>query len=108
MPGQPEEIAGLEWAFRAHEILNGYYGCMSRLERPLSIPTGLAERVDRVRGDQSFEHWVRHQIEAAVLESERMLGLVSARQGDQIRTQDTELEQQRDRARVSGGVMRSR
>ncbi len=81
---------------------------MSRIERRLSIPTGLAERVDRVRGDQSFEHWVRHQIEAAVLEGERMLGLVSARQGDQIRTQDTALEQQRDRARVSGGVMRSR
>jgi hypothetical protein len=81
---------------------------MSRLERHLSIPTGLAERVDRVRGDQPFEHWVRHQIEAAVLEGERMLGLVSARQGDLIGAQDTELEQQRDQASVSGGGMRSR
>lgn len=67
-----------------------------RLGRRLSVPSGLAERIDRVRGNEPFEHWVRHQIEAAVLDAERAQGLVSASQADQISAQDTELEQQRE------------
>ena len=29
-----------------------------RLGRRLSVPSGLAERIDRVRGNEPFEHWV--------------------------------------------------
>lgn len=61
------------------------------------IPSGLAERIDRVRGDESFEHWIRHHVEAAVLARERALGIISADQHDQIETQDADLERQRDR-----------
>jgi hypothetical protein len=70
---------------------------MPRSDRTSRIPSGLAERIDRVRGDESFEHWVRHQLEAAVLREERALGLVSEQQGDQIEAQGTRLEQGRDR-----------
>jgi len=68
---------------------------VARLERLLRIPSGLAERVDRVRGDEAFEHWIRHHVEAAVLERERALGLVTERQRDQIEAQDAELERAR-------------
>lgn len=74
---------------------------MSRIDRRISIPSGLAERIDRVRGEELIEHWVRHQVEAAVLECERALGLVSGEQGDQIDLQDAELERQRDEVRRS-------
>jgi hypothetical protein len=66
------------------------------VERHLSIPSGLSDRIDRIRADEPFEHWARHQLEAAVLEREYALGLVSARDRDQIETQDNELERQRD------------
>lgn len=70
---------------------------MPRSDRSFSIPSGLADRIDRVRGDEEpFERWVRHQLEAAVLRRERALGLVSARQGDQIATQAAHLEEVRD------------
>ena len=62
------------------------------------VPSGLAERIDRVRGEEPFEHWVRHQLEAAVLQRERVLGLVSAQQRDQIEAQDAWLEEVRDRS----------
>jgi hypothetical protein len=70
---------------------------MPRSDRPSHIPSGLAERIDRVRGEEPFEHWVRHQLESSVLQQERELGLVSTRQGDQIERQDAQLEQTRDR-----------
>lgn len=70
---------------------------MPRSDRSFSIPSGLADRIDRVRGDEAFEHWLRHQLEAAVLQRERALGLVSARQGDQVEAQDARLEAVRDR-----------
>jgi hypothetical protein len=70
---------------------------MPRSERTSRIPSGLAERIDRVRGDESFAHWVRHQLEAAVLQEERALGLVSDQQGDQIEAQGTRLEEGRAR-----------
>lgn len=70
---------------------------MPRSDRSYSIPSGLADRIDRIRGDEAFEHWVRHQLEAAVLRQERALGLVSARQGDQIATQAAHLEEVRER-----------
>lgn len=62
------------------------------------LPSGLAERIDRVRGDETFEHWIRHHVEAAVLERERSLGLVTSRQRDQIEAQDAHLERDRDAA----------
>ena len=68
---------------------------MAGIERRLRIPSGLAERVDRVRGDETFEHWVRHYIEAAVLERERALGLFDERQRDQIEAQGADLERGR-------------
>jgi hypothetical protein len=68
-----------------------------RSDRRSYIPSGLAERIDRVRGDEPFAHWVRHQLESSVLQQERELGLVSAEQGDQIERQGSELEQTRDR-----------
>jgi hypothetical protein len=71
---------------------------MPRFSHPSRVPSGLAERIDRVRGDEPFEHWVRHQLEAAVLQPERALGLVSAQQRDQIEAQDTRLEEIRDRS----------
>jgi hypothetical protein len=80
--------------------VGAYHEDVSRFERRPRIPSGLAERIERVRGDEPFEHWIRHQLEAAVLSREHALGLVSAPQRDQIETQDTELEQQRDQARV--------
>jgi len=61
------------------------------------MPSGLADRIDRIRGEESFEHWARHQLEAAVLRQERALGLVSAQQGDKIANQAAHLEQVRDR-----------
>ncbi len=68
-----------------------------RSDRPFSIPSGLADRIDRVRDEQEpFEHWVRHQLEAAVLREERAQGLVSAQQGDQIATQAAHLEEVRE------------
>lgn len=67
-------------------------------DRRSRIPSGLAERIDRVRGEESFAHWVRHQLEAAVLRRERALGLVSAQQRDQIEAQDAQLEDVRDRS----------
>jgi hypothetical protein len=70
---------------------------MPRSERTSRIPSGLAERIDRVRGDESFQHWVRLQLEAAVLHEERALGLVSEQQGDQIEAQGTRLQEGRDR-----------
>jgi len=70
---------------------------MPRSDRSFSIPSGLADRIDRVRGEESFEHWLRHQLEAAVLRRERALGLVSRRQGDQIEAQGARLEEARDR-----------
>ena len=70
---------------------------MPRSDRPSYIPSGLADRIDRVRGDESFEHWVRHRLESSVLEQERELGLVSTEQRDQIERQDSRLEQTRDR-----------
>jgi hypothetical protein len=36
---------------------------MPRSDRRSYIPSGLAERIHRVRGDESFAHWVRHQLE---------------------------------------------
>lgn len=72
---------------------------VSRLGRRFSIPSGLAERIDRVRGKESFEHWVRRQIEVAVLEAEQAQGLLSASQRSQISAQDIALEQQRERQR---------
>jgi Fe-S cluster biosynthesis and repair protein YggX len=71
---------------------------MPRSDRRSYIPSGLAERIDRVRGDESFEHWVRHQLESSVLQQERELGLVSTEQRDQIERQGSQLEQTRDRA----------
>jgi hypothetical protein len=71
---------------------------MSRFSRRSRVPSGLAERIDRVRGDEPFEHWVTHQLEAAVLQRERVLGLVSAQQRDQIEAQDARLEEVRDRS----------
>jgi hypothetical protein len=76
---------------------------MPRFSRRSPVPSGLAERIDRVRGDEPFEHWVRHQLEAAVLERERVLGLVSAQQRDQIEAQDERLEQLRDRSEQESG-----
>lgn len=70
---------------------------MPRSDRSFSIPSGLADRIDRVRGEEPFEHWLRHQLEAAVLRRERALGLVSRRQGDQIEAQGARLEEARDR-----------
>lgn len=70
---------------------------MPRSDRSFSMPSGLADRIDRIRGDEALEHWVRHQLEAAVLRHERALGLVSAQQGDQIATQAAHLEQVRER-----------
>jgi hypothetical protein len=70
---------------------------MPESDRSLALPSGLADRIDRIRGDESLEHWVRHQLEAAVLDGERALGLVSARQSDQIAAQDARLEEVRDR-----------
>ena len=67
------------------------------------MPSGLAERIDRVRGDEPFEHWVRHQLEAAVLHRERVLGLMSAQQRDQIEAQDARLEEVRDRSEQESG-----
>jgi hypothetical protein len=72
-------------------------GFSSLRNRSALIPSGLAERIDRVRGDEPFEHWVRHQLEVSVLQQERELGLVSQQQGDQIERQDAQLEQARDR-----------
>src|SRR4051812_39008269 len=69
-----------------------YHRIMPRSDRRSRIPNGLAERIDRVRGDEPFEHWVRHQLEASVLEHERELGLVSDKQGDQIERQGMRLE----------------
>jgi hypothetical protein len=74
-----------------------YHRIMPRSDRRSRIPNGLAERIDRVRGDEPFEHWVRHQLEASVLEHERELGLVSDKQGDQIERQGMRLEHMRDR-----------
>jgi hypothetical protein len=74
---------------------------MAGYERHLRIPSGLAERVDRVRGDEPFEHWIRHHVEAAVLERERALGLVTERQRDQIEAQDADLERARGPGRGS-------
>jgi hypothetical protein len=71
---------------------------MPRFSRRARVPSGLAERIDRVRGDEPFEHWVTHQLEAAVLQRERVLGLVSAQQRDQIEAQDARLEEVRDRS----------
>jgi hypothetical protein len=71
---------------------------MPDFERDMQIPNGLAERIDRVRGEEPFEHWVRHQIEASVLGRERALGLLSAEQRDQIDEQDSDLERRRDTA----------
>lgn len=71
---------------------------VSVFERRPRIPTGLAERIERVRGNEPFEHWIRHQLEGAVLACERALGLVSERQRDQVETQSTALEQLRDQA----------
>jgi hypothetical protein len=70
---------------------------MPSSDRPSHIPSGLAERIDRVRGDEPFEHWVRHELESSVLQHERELGLVSTQQGDEIELQGTQLEQTRDR-----------
>lgn len=70
---------------------------MPRSDRSFTIPSGLADRIDRVRGEEPFEHWLRHQLEAAVLGRERALGLVSARQGDQIEAEGARLEEVRDR-----------
>lgn len=70
---------------------------MPRSDRSTSIPSGLADRIDRVRGEELLDHWVRHQLEAAVLRSERALGLMSARQGDQVEAQGAHLEEIRDR-----------
>lgn len=69
-----------------------------RFSRRTRVSSGLAERIDRVRGDEPFEHWVGHQLEAAVLERERVLGLVSSQQRDQIEAQDARLEEIRDRS----------
>lgn len=33
-----------------------------RLGRRLSVPSGLAERIDRVRGNELFEHWVSRRV----------------------------------------------
>jgi hypothetical protein len=71
---------------------------MPRFSRRARVPSGLAERIDRVRGDEPFEHWIRHQLEAAVLQRERVLGLVSAQQRDQIEAQGARLEEIRDRS----------
>jgi hypothetical protein len=76
---------------------------MPRFRRRSRVPSGLAERIDRVRGDEPFEHWVTHQLEAAVLQRERMLGLVSAQQRDQIEAQDARLEELRDRSEQDSG-----
>jgi hypothetical protein len=73
---------------------------MPRSDRSFSIPSGLADRIDRVRGEEAFEHWLRHQLEAAVLRRERALGLVSGRQGDQVEAQGAHLEEVRDRLDV--------
>lgn len=40
---------------------------------------------------------MRHHLEAAVLRSERALGLVNERQGDQVEAQAAHLEEVRDR-----------
>jgi hypothetical protein len=71
---------------------------MPSLHRRPNVPSGLAERIDRIRGDESFSHWVRHQLEAAVLERELALGLVGEGQRDQIEAQDSDLESLRDEA----------
>lgn len=71
---------------------------MSRFSRRTRVSSGLAERIDRVRGDEPFEHWIAHHLEAAVLQRERVLGLVSAQQRDQIEAQDARLEEIRDRS----------
>ena len=71
---------------------------MPRFSRRARVPSGLAERIDRVRGDEPFERWVTHQLEAAVLQREQVLGLVSAQQRDQIEAQDARLEEVRDRS----------
>ena len=71
---------------------------MPRFSRLSRVPSGLAERIDRVRGDEPFEHWIRHQLEAAVLQRERVLGLVSPQQRDRIEAQDARLEEMRDRS----------
>ena len=76
---------------------------MPRFSRRARVPSGLAERIDRVRGDEPFEHWVTHQLEAAVLQRERVLGLVSAQQRDQIEAQDARLEEVRDRSEEDSG-----
>jgi hypothetical protein len=70
---------------------------MPRSDRSSRIPSGLAERIDRVRGEEPFEHWVRHRLESSVLQREREIGLVSTQQGDQIERQGIQLEQTRDR-----------
>jgi hypothetical protein len=76
---------------------------MPRFSRRSRVPSGLAERIDRVRGDEPFEHWVTHQLEAAVLQRERVLGLVSVQQRDQIEAQDARLEELRDRSEQDSG-----
>jgi hypothetical protein len=76
---------------------------MPRFSRRARVPSGLAERIDRVRGDEPFEHWVTHQLEAAVLQRERVLGLVSAQQRDQIEAQDARLEAVRDHSDHDSG-----
>jgi hypothetical protein len=76
---------------------------MPGLSRRARVPSGLAERIDRIRGDEPFEHWVRHELEAAVLQRERALGLVSAQQGDEIAAQDARLEEARDRSEPEVG-----
>jgi hypothetical protein len=76
---------------------------MPRFSRRARVPSGLAERIDRVRGDEPFEHWVTHQLEAAVLERERVLGLVSAEQRDQIEAQHARLDGVRDHSDQDSG-----
>ena len=71
---------------------------MPRFSRRAHVPSGLAERIDRIRGDEPFEHWIRHQLEAAVLQRERVLELATAHQRDQIEAQDARLEEIRDRS----------
>jgi hypothetical protein len=76
---------------------------MPRFSRRARVPSGLAERIDRVRGDEPFEHWVTHQLEAAVLQRERVLGLVSAEQRDQIEAQHARLDGVRDQSDQDSG-----
>jgi hypothetical protein len=76
---------------------------MPRFSRRARVPSGLAERIDRVRGDEPFERWVTHQLEAAVLQRERVLGLVSAEQRDQIEAQHARLDGVRDQSDQDSG-----